>query len=91
MDAFPQVPRFKATSAKTRGKILTIDDEQDPDLIPNYPRITNVYQEDLIELRNAELLFTNRGNQQKDKSSDFLTNVEINFNGSFEKIPESCV
>ncbi|XP_055592434.1 nephrin-like [Uranotaenia lowii] len=37
------------SSIKTRNKIETIDDEQDPDLIP-YPRLTDIQQEELIPM-----------------------------------------
>lgn len=91
-DAFTS-PKFKpttGTSIKTRGKIETIDDEQDPDLIPStYPRITNIHQEELIPM-NSDPSFLNR---DRHKNNDFLTDVEINFNGLLMngKVPESCV
>lgn len=90
-DAFSS-PKFKGTSIKTRGKIETIDDEQDPDLIPHYPRLTNIHQEELIELENSDPSFLNR-ERHKNAANDFLTDVEINFNGLLMngKVPESCV
>lgn len=90
-DAFSS-PKFKGTSIKTRGKIETIDDEQDPDLIPHYPRLTNIHQEELIELENSDPSFMNR-DRHKNAANDFLTDVEINFNGLLMngKVPESCV
>lgn len=90
-DAFSS-PKFKGTtSIKTRGKIETIDDEQDPDLIPHYPRLTNIHQEELIELENADPSYMNRDRHKN--ATDFLTDVEINFNGLLMngKVPESCV
>lgn len=42
-------------SLKTRNKIETIDDEQDPDLIP-YPRLTDIQQEELIPM-NSDVSF----------------------------------
>lgn len=92
-DAFSS-PKFKGTSIKTRGKIETIDDEQDPDLIPHYPRVTNLHQDELIELKNSDPSFMNNlRDRHKETSSDFLTDVEINFNGLLMngKVPESCV
>lgn len=86
-------PNYKPSSIKTRGKIETIDDEQDPDLIPQYPRLTNIHHE-MIPL-NSDSSFLNRGEQRlKHPANDFLTDVEINFqltmmNGG--KVPESCV
>lgn len=89
-DAFSS-PKFKptGTSIKTRGKIETIDDEQDPDLIPQYPRLTSIQQEELIPM-NSDPSFMNRS---RHKNNDFLTDVEINFNGLLMngKVPESCV
>ncbi|CAO1381292.1 unnamed protein product [Diamesa tonsa] len=89
-DAFSS-PKFKptGTSIKTRGKIETIDDEQDPDLIPQYPRLTSLQQEELIPM-NSDPSFMNRS---RHKNNDFLTDVEINFNGLLMngKVPESCV
>lgn len=91
VDAFSS-PKFKGTSIKTRGKIETIDDEQDPDLIPHYPRLTNIHQEELIELENTDPSFLNH-DRHKNPANDFLTDVEINFNGLLMngKVPESCV
>ncbi|XP_055550385.1 uncharacterized protein LOC129732938 isoform X1 [Wyeomyia smithii] len=43
------------SSIKTRNKIETIDDEQDPDLIP-YPRLTDIQQEELIPM-NSDISF----------------------------------
>uniref|UniRef100_A0A8D8DQZ3 Protein turtle n=1 Tax=Culex pipiens TaxID=7175 RepID=A0A8D8DQZ3_CULPI len=43
------------SSIKTRNKIETIDDEQDPDLIP-YPRLTDIQQEELIPM-NSDVSF----------------------------------
>lgn len=90
-DAFSS-PKYKGTSIKTRGKIETIDDEQDPDLIPHYPRLTNIHQEELIELENTDPSFLTR-DRHKHPENDFLTDVEINFNGLLMngKVPESCV
>jgi len=91
-DAFSS-PKFKptGTSIKTRGKIETIDDEQDPDLIPHYPRLTNIHQEELIPM-NSDPSFLNR-DRHKNATNDFLHDVEINFNGLLMngKVPESCV
>ncbi|CAG9802706.1 unnamed protein product [Chironomus riparius] len=91
-DAFSS-PKFKptGTSIKTRGKIETIDDEQDPDLIPHYPRLTNIHQEELIPM-NSDPSFLNR-DRHKNAANDFLHDVEINFNGLLMngKVPESCV
>ena len=92
-DAFSS-PKFKpaGTSIKTRGKIETIDDEQDPDLIPHYPRLTNIHQEELIPM-NSDPSFMNR-ERHKNPANDFLTDVEINFQLSIMnggKVPESCV
>ena len=77
-------------SIKTRGKVETIDDEQDPDLIPHYPRLTSIHQEELIPM-NSDPSFTI--NRHKDVANDFLHDVEINFNGLLMngKVPESCV
>lgn len=85
-------PKYKptgGTSIKTRGKVETIDDEQDPDLIPQYPRLTNVQREELIPMNSDSSFF----DRNRHKSSDFLTDVEINFNGLLMngKVPESCV
>ncbi|CRK87505.1 CLUMA_CG001306, isoform A [Clunio marinus] len=92
-DAFSS-PKYKpaGTSIKTRGKIETIDDEQDPDLIPHYPRLTNnIHQEELIPM-NSDPSFLNR-DRHKNEANDFLTDVEINFQLSIMngKVPESCV
>lgn len=92
-DAFSS-PKFKptGTSIKTRGKIETIDDEQDPDLIPHYPRLTNIHQEELIPM-NSDPSFTINRDRHKNVANDFLHDVEINFNGLLMngKVPESCV
>jgi hypothetical protein len=94
MDAFSS-PKFKpaGTSIKTRGKIETIDDEQDPDLIPHYPRLTSIHQEELIPM-NSDPSFVNRERHKNNPANDFLTDVEINFQLSIMnggKVPESCV
>lgn len=71
--------------------IETIDDEQDPDLIPHYPRLTFLHQEELIPM-NSDPSFVNRDNKSTD--CDFLNDVEICpfqlsiINGN---MPESCV
>ncbi|XP_050101406.1 uncharacterized protein LOC126581643 [Anopheles aquasalis] len=44
------------SSIKTKTKIETIDDEQDPDLIP-YPRLTDIRQEELIPINSSESPF----------------------------------
>lgn len=91
-DAFssPKFNKPTGTSIKTRGKIETIDDEQDPDLIPHYPRLTNIHQEELIPM-NSDPSFLNRDRHKN--TNDFLHDVEINFNGLLMngKVPESCV
>ncbi|XP_055632981.1 synaptogenesis protein syg-2-like [Toxorhynchites rutilus septentrionalis] len=43
------------SSIKTRSKIETLEDEQDPDLIP-YPRLTDIHQEELIPM-NSDISF----------------------------------
>ncbi|XP_058059967.1 nephrin-like [Anopheles bellator] len=45
------------SSIKTKTKIETIDDEQDPDLIP-YPRLTDIHQEELIPMNSGGSSFT---------------------------------
>ncbi|XP_058120917.1 uncharacterized protein LOC131290367 [Anopheles ziemanni] len=45
------------SSIKTKTKIETIDDEQDPDLIP-YPRLTDIHQEELIPMNSTGSSFT---------------------------------
>uniref|UniRef100_A0A182NTT6 Ig-like domain-containing protein n=1 Tax=Anopheles dirus TaxID=7168 RepID=A0A182NTT6_9DIPT len=44
------------SSIKTKTKIETIDDEQDPDLIP-YPRLTDIHQEELIPINSTGSAF----------------------------------
>uniref|UniRef100_A0A1S4GYP1 Ig-like domain-containing protein n=1 Tax=Anopheles gambiae TaxID=7165 RepID=A0A1S4GYP1_ANOGA len=44
------------SSIKTKTKVETIDDEQDPDLIP-YPRLTDIHQEELIPINSTSSAF----------------------------------
>uniref|UniRef100_A0A182SCN0 Uncharacterized protein n=1 Tax=Anopheles maculatus TaxID=74869 RepID=A0A182SCN0_9DIPT len=44
------------SSIKTKTKVETIDDEQDPDLIP-YPRLTDIHQEELIPINSSGSAF----------------------------------
>uniref|UniRef100_A0A182MDP6 Uncharacterized protein n=1 Tax=Anopheles culicifacies TaxID=139723 RepID=A0A182MDP6_9DIPT len=44
------------SSIKTKTKVETIDDEQDPDLIP-YPRLTDIHQEELIPINSTGSAF----------------------------------
>jgi hypothetical protein len=62
------------------------------DLIPHYPRLTNLHQEELIPM-NSDPSFAVSRDRHKNDANDFLTDVEINFQLSIMngKVPESCV
>uniref|UniRef100_A0A182Q0R6 Ig-like domain-containing protein n=1 Tax=Anopheles farauti TaxID=69004 RepID=A0A182Q0R6_9DIPT len=57
------------SSIKTKTKIETIDDEQDPDLIP-YPRLTDIHQEELIPINSAGSAYAIKQHIQRDSPQE---------------------